>query len=334
MMKVSAPLSRRAFLAGCTAAAATQPLAANRAEKKAQIAITFDLEMSRNFPTRQTTHWDYEKGNLDEPTKRYAAEVARRVGEAGAKVHFFAVGRVFEQENVDWLREIVRAGHPVGNHTYDHVNVTATELEQVQFRFQRSPWLARGRTPRELIRDNIRLCEIAMKERLGIAANGFRTPGGFRDGLRHQPAIRSMLQNLGYGWVSSLYPQHRYTDPMEKPSRAVVDSIVNAQADSQPFVYPDGLIEIPMSPISDIGAFRTGRWKLDWFLDAIRESVAWAIEHQAVFDFLAHPSCLHVVDPQFKAVDLIGKLVSDAGQRAEIVTLDAIAQAGFGHRNG
>ena len=34
--------------------------------------------------------------------------------------------RVLEQADVGWLRGIVEAGHPVGNHTYDHVNVTAT----------------------------------------------------------------------------------------------------------------------------------------------------------------------------------------------------------------
>ena len=56
-----------------------------------------------------------------------------------------------------------------------------------------------------------------------------------------------------------------------------------------------------MSPISDIGAFRTGRWKLDWFLEAVRLGVEWAIDNRAAFDFLGHPSCLYVADPEFKA---------------------------------
>ncbi|MEO8494516.1 MAG: polysaccharide deacetylase family protein [Planctomycetota bacterium] len=328
-------LSRRDFLASCAAGSAMSlvavqsPTTAVGQQKndgdKAQIAITFDLEMSRNFPAWETTHWDYEKGNLNEETKRYSVEAARRVKEAGALMHFFAVGRVFEQENVDWLRAIVEAGHAVGNHTYDHVNVTATKLEDVQFRFRRSPWLAGGKAPAELIRDNIRLCELAMRDRLGIKPAGFRTPGGFSNGLRDRPDVRAILQDLGYDWISSLYPPHPYTKPMQEPSRSVIDAIVAAQADSQPFVYPDGLVEIPMSPISDIGAFRTGRWKLDWFLAVVRESVEWAIEHRAVFDFLAHPSCLYVVDPEFKAVELICELVRQAGDRVRITGLDAIA---------
>lgn len=328
-------LSRRTFLAGC--AASTIGLAATRSRGaesesgksnggKALIAITFDLEMSRNFPTWETTHWDYEKGNLNEETKRYSVEAARRVKGAGAVMHFFAVGRVFEQENVDWIRGIVEAGHLVGNHTYDHVNVLATEFEDVQFRFRRSPWLATSKTPADLIRDNIRLCELAMQSRLGIKPVGFRTPGGFRDGLRDRPDVRAMLQGLGYEWISSLYPPHPNTAPIQKPSREIMDAIIAAHANAQPFVYPDGLIEIPMSPISDIGAFRTGQWKLEWFLTAIRESVEWAIEHRAVFDFLAHPSCMYVVDPEFKAIELMCELVNKNRDRAVIIGLDTIAQ--------
>ena len=135
-----------------------------------------------------------------------------------------------------------------------------------------------------------------------------------------------MLQTLGYDWISSLYPPHPNTAPMQEPSSSVIDAIVAAHEESQPFAYPDGLIEIPMSPISDIGAFRTGQWKLEWFLAVIRESVEWAIEHQGVFDFLAHPSCMYVVDPNFKAIELICELVDRAGDRAEIVGLDTIAQ--------
>ena len=91
-----------------------------------------------------------------------------------------------------------------------------------------------------------------------------------------------MLLDAGFKWASCKYPPHRNTQPGEQPSDDVYRSIVEAQAAAQPFVYPTGLIEIPMSPISDIGAFRTGRWKVEWFLEAIRRSVAWTIEHGAV----------------------------------------------------
>ena len=297
----------------------------------ALIAITLDLEMSRNFPTRETTHWDFEKGNLNAETKAYAVEAARRVKARGGKLHFFVVGRVLEQENVEWLKQLAAEGHPLGNHTYDHVNVRATKSEEIQFRFQRSPWLIEGRMPAEVIRENIRLTSTAMKSRLGVEAAGFRTPGGFGPGLSDREDVQRMLLDLGFKWCSSKYPAHPNNPPKEgeppmEPSDDLLAGIVAAQASAQPFVYPSGLVEVPMSPISDIGAFRTGRWKLDWFLKAIRAGVNWTIENRACFDFLAHPSCLYVTDPEFRTIDLICDLVERAGPKAKLADLETLSQ--------
>lgn len=321
--------SRREFIKTCgTGLAAlscsSQALQAANYDK-AQVAITLDLEMSRNFPTRETMHWDYEKGNLDVQAKRYSVEAAKVVKNAGGKLHYFLVGRVLEQEDVSWLQEIVKMDHPIGNHTYDHVNVTAKKTTDLQFRFQRAPWLLRGMSVPEAIRDNIELTNKAMKSRLGINSNGFRTPGGFNGGLKQEAEVRKMLKELGYSWVSSLYPAHPYTKPMEKPSEKVIKEIVAAMPQSQPFQYDDGLIEIPMSPISDIGAFRTGQWQLEWFIETIEKCLEWAIENRAVFDFLAHPSCLGVVDPEIKTIRRICEIVNKHADKAEIVGLDSIA---------
>jgi Polysaccharide deacetylase len=318
-------LTRRDFLAGASGllagAAVAQPPA-----KRALVAITLDLEMSRNFPTWETTHWDYEKGNLNDETKKYAVEAARRVKAHGGVLHFFAVGRVFEQANVDWLKQIVQAGHPVGNHTYDHVNVQATRPEEIQFRFSRASWLIEGKSPAEVIRENIRLCDAAMKTRLGIDPAGFRTPGGFADGLKDRPDVQAMLQELGYSWVSSRYAAHLVGEPGKEPDAKVLDSIVAAQKNAQPFRYQKGLIEVPMSPISDIGAFRGGRWKLDWFLKAVRLGLESVIGSGGVFDFLGHPSCLYVVDPEFRTIEMICDVVKKAGDRAALADLGTIAR--------
>ncbi|MCI0681754.1 MAG: polysaccharide deacetylase family protein [Gemmataceae bacterium] len=307
--------------ASAPAAAPDRPVAELRA--KALVAVTLDLEMSRNFPTWETTHWDYEKGNLNDETKRYTVEACRRIRGRGGVAHCFAVGRVFEQEDVGWLRGIIEAGHAVGNHTYDHVNVLATRAEDIQFRFRRCPWLIEGQTPAQVIRHNIQLCTAALRNRVNLAPAGFRTPGGFRDGLREHPHVQQLLQDLGFTWVSSLYPAHALGP---RATEDVLRSIVHAQRQAQPFAYPRGLIEIPMSPISDIGAFRGGRWRLDDFLRAIRMALEWCLDNRAVFDFLCHPSCLYVVDPQFRAVELICDMVRRAGNRALIVDLNAIAR--------
>jgi len=295
------------------------------ADDKALIAITLDLEMSRNFPKWEDTHWDYEKGNLNDETKAYTLESCRRVKAHGGVLHSFAVGQVFEQPDVEWLKQIVAEGHPVGSHTYDHVFVKATRLEEVQFRFKRAPWLIKDKNIADVVRENVRLNSIAMKQRLGVDPAGFRTPGGFSNGLIDRPDVQQMLLDAGFTWVSSLYPLH----PIEldkRPGDAMFAAILKAQAVAQPFVYPTGLVEVPMNPISDVGAFRNGRWPLADFKKAIRMGLEWAIEKRAVFDFLAHPSCLYVTDPKFETIDMICDLIEKSNGRAVIVDLGTIAR--------
>ncbi len=323
--------SRRKFLAAVSAGTGSlafprHALAAAE-PRRARIAITLDLEMSRNFPAWEQTHWDYEKGSLDEATKRYAVEVARRVKARGGVVHFFLVGRALEQESVDWLKQLVADGHRVGNHTYDHVNVKAAKAEQIQFRFQRAPWLIAGKEPAAVIRENIEQCNAAMKARLGVVPDGFRTPGGFSSGLADAPQVQRMLRDLGFTWCSAKYPGHAMSKPGEEPDAAVVADIVRAQAEAQPFRYPGGLVEVPMSPVSDIGAFRNGRWKPEWFLRVTRAAVEQCLERGLVFDFLAHPSCLGVVDPECRTVEMICDLVAKNRERAELTDLEAVAKS-------
>ena len=333
------PLNRRHFLASATAGAAAFAVPKSSAAKevsefatfeKAQIVITLDLEMARNFPNWEDRQWDYQKGNLNQAAKDYTVSACRRVKERGGLIHNFVVGQIFEQPDVEWLKGIANAGHPIGNHTYDHVYLLAKSTADLQYRFQRAPWLLRNRAVMDVLRDNIALTSIALRERAGIEANGFRTPGGFANGLFGREDVQHMLLGLGFDWISCRYPSHAGIEDLhgtgKSPSKAAYDNIVAAQRAAQPLLYPTGLLDIPMSPISDIGAFRNGRWQLSEFLHAIRVAMDWVIEQRGCFDFLAHPSCLGVVDGQFKAIDLICDLVDRSGGNAELVTLDVVAE--------
>ena len=326
-------MTRRDWLGAAAATSSClclpRAFAAPETSRKAQIAITLDLEMSRHYPRRGMTEWDYQKGNLDQPTKDYAVEAARIVKDRGGVVHFFCVGRVLEQPDVDWLKEIAAAGHPIGNHTYDHVNLLADSPTAAQFRFQRAPWLVEGKSTEQVLSENIRLTTAGLRERCGIEINGFRTPGGFSGGLAGREDLQQMLLDLGFDWISSKYPSHKSGEPMQEPTGDVYADIVRAQAEAQPFQYPTGLIEIPMSPISDVGAFRTKFWKLEHFLKAVGMAVERAVETGGMFDFLCHPSCMVVEDPEFHTIKRICELVQQAGERAEIVGLDAIAKGRF-----
>ncbi|MBC7966230.1 MAG: hypothetical protein H7Z17_09935, partial [Fuerstia sp.] len=104
-LQQTAGLAAMLGLSRATASGAGRDESKDGSVKRAMVAITLDLEMSAQYPTQDEVHWNYEKGNLNDETKRYAVEAARRVKLAGGTLHFFVVGRVFEQENVDWLRE-------------------------------------------------------------------------------------------------------------------------------------------------------------------------------------------------------------------------------------
>jgi hypothetical protein len=206
------------------------------------------------------------------------------------------------------------------------VYLLAQKNDDVQFRFKRCPWLVEGKKPFDVIRENVALATAAIKSRLGIDPAGIRAPGGFAEGLAGREDIQRMMLDLGFKWIGAKYPSHKNGEPGKEPTQDVFDDIVAKQAVAQPFKYPTGLVEIPMSPISDIGAFRTGRWKLESFLKAITLGVEWAIDRGAVYDFLAHPACLYVTDPKFEAIDLICQLVGQAGDRAAIVGLEAFGK--------
>jgi peptidoglycan/xylan/chitin deacetylase (PgdA/CDA1 family) len=289
----------------------------------ATVCLTFDCEMSAHYPRRQDLEWNYRKGDLDDDTKAYALEAGRRVAAAGGRMHFFVLGATFEQPSVAWLKELRDLGHAIGNHTYNHVNVKAADVGEAQFRFRRASWLANGRTVEQLIDDDIRLCTLAMRERLGIAPNGFRTPGGFANGLEDRPDLQAMLLSHGYTWVSSLYPRHPVRPDTWAPQPGELDAVVARQM--QPFVYPSGLVEVPMSPPSDVTTMRTGRWSLEHFKHAAGAALDACLEHGTVWDFLSHPSALGVVDPGFEVIDMILGRVRDAGPAARMATLDAVA---------
>ena len=64
--------------------------------------------MSAQYPHEGMTEWNYQKGNLDRPTKKYSVDAARVVKQLGGRIHFFCVGRVLEQPDISWLQELAK----------------------------------------------------------------------------------------------------------------------------------------------------------------------------------------------------------------------------------
>jgi len=168
---------------------------------------------------------------------------------------------------------------------------------------------------------------MAMEKRLGVKPNGFRTPGGFGDGLKDRPDLQHMLLSQGYTWISSMAPRFPLKPDTFAAQPGEMEGIVAQQEASQPFVYPSSLVELPMSPPSDVTTMRTGQWKLADFRKCVELALNWCIERGKFFDLLAHPSALGVADPNFEVIDLIIDTVRRAGSRARLVGLDTVAKA-------
>lgn len=109
----------------------------------------------------------YDDGPNDPHTLRLLEVLARHE----VRATFFMIGRYVEQRP-DIVREVVRAGHCVGNHTFSHpLLIFQPEME---------------------IRSQLERCERALADAVGEPAHLFRPPFGGR-----RPAVLRIARELG-----------------------------------------------------------------------------------------------------------------------------------------
>ncbi len=268
------------------------------------LSLTFDVEMCTNFPY-WTSVWDHRKGAIDADCKLYIQMLNAVAAKYGVKLHYFLVGSALEDPDLDYLKQAVDAGHAFGNHTYTHVNVRAQEVPQLQVTYAAAPWRAHGRSALTCIRDELRQTSSAMREALGVDPIGFRTPGGFVDGLHAVPDVQDLLKAEGFGYASSHY---RFpVDPTRKrPPRAQLESAMGESLDSlQPYRYPNGLPEIPPTGITDIWGFRyldLDRWE---FIELLKHGIDHAHANGQVLTMTFHPPCLAARDPHCDVLETV-----------------------------
>jgi peptidoglycan/xylan/chitin deacetylase (PgdA/CDA1 family) len=96
----------------------------------------------------------------DGPNDPYTLQLLDVLAKHGAKATFFMIGQ-FVDRRPDIVREVVQAGHAVGNHTYSHPNLIF-----------RSKWQ---------LQDEINRCERALRDAIGDRQGRlFRPPFGGR----------------------------------------------------------------------------------------------------------------------------------------------------------
>ena len=260
------------------------------------LSLTFDIEMCSNFPY-WTSVWDHRKGAIDEDSKLYMGKMLDVAQEYGVKFQYFLVGSALEDANIDYLKRMVAEGHAVDNHTFHHVNVKAKEIPQLQPVYKNAPWRAAGLDALACLRREVQQTSTAIAEQLGAAPTGFRTPGGFNNGLEDVPEVQELLSDAGMQYASA-----RYYFPVDtnkkRPPAAVLNQAMETSIDTlQPYRYPNGLPEIALAGITDNWAFRVldlDRWD---FINVLKHGIDHAHANQQVLSLCFHPPVLAVRDP-------------------------------------
>ena len=109
----------------------------------------------------------YDDGPNDPHTLRLLEVLARH----GVQATFFMIGR-YVQQRPDIAREIIKAGHVIGNHTFTHPLLTFKGEAE--------------------IRHELSQCRSALQEAVGQHSNLFRPPFGGR-----RPAVLRVARDLG-----------------------------------------------------------------------------------------------------------------------------------------
>lgn len=99
---------------------------------------------------------------------------------------FFITAHGFNEKNTDILKEIVRCGHEIADHSFSH-NYQLTRL------------------PEEEIFQEIKKNKDFLEDAAGIICKGFRSPG-----YNSSKELISVLKSVGYVYDSSLFPSISY----------------------------------------------------------------------------------------------------------------------------
>ena len=184
-------------------------------DDKALVAITLDLEMSRNFPDPGRHALGLREGQpqrRDEGVHRRGLP-PRQGGGRGAPL---LRGRPGLRAGERRLAQGDRGGGPPGRQPHLRPRQRAGDAAGGRAVPLPAGALAdRGPDPG---RGDPRQHPPGHRGHEGAAGHASRPasalPAASRDGLRARPDVRAMLREQGFGWVSSLYPPHKTPRPV------------------------------------------------------------------------------------------------------------------------
>ncbi len=155
------------LILGASAASAAVAAGAAGYQSMAPTAQFYGRTFTGLIPGTRQIALTYDDGPNDPHTLRLLEVLAKH----GAHATFFLIGR-YVQQRPDIAREVAKAGHVVGNHTFTHpLLIFKGEAE---------------------IRQQLSACRAALEDAIGEHSNLFRPPFGGR-----RPAVLRVARELG-----------------------------------------------------------------------------------------------------------------------------------------
>jgi peptidoglycan-N-acetylglucosamine deacetylase len=149
----------------------------------------------------------YDDGPNDPHTLRLLEVLARHE----VRATFFLIGR-YVRRRPDIVREILRAGHVIGNHTFTHpLLIFQSEVE---------------------IRRQIDECRAALQDAVGESSNLFRPPFGGR-----RPAVLRIARELGFAPVMWRVTGYDWNAP---PAEVIEKRVVRQVRGGEVILLHDG----------------------------------------------------------------------------------------------
>jgi len=181
------------------------------------IALTYDTDMAGGYAPDGTCH-----GRTMPALQEHMLRLCDTAEAFAVSLQFFQIGNGLEEDDLDYLREILRRGHLVDSHTYSHMPLIGDP---------------------DALRDELARTNRLFEQRLGRRSTALRGPGGYQRGLLDHPANQQVILDCGFRWVSCRYDA---TLQDHDPRYAV-----EAPARDLPYAYPTGLVEFPIQGYSD-----------------------------------------------------------------------------------
>lgn len=286
------------------------------------VALSYDLEMCAGYARDAVNH-----DRIIPAVQRYTLCLCDIAEKYGSQLHFFFVCNGLEEDDIDYLREIKHRGHVIDSHTYSHQDITRLTAAQLDDELSRSDRL--------------------LRERLEVTSTVLRGPFGYERGWESlPPENRRIILANGFRWLSGQCNVGVYGKDW--------DYWVRAPERDFPYVYPEGLIEIPfqgwtdrmwfdLRPSIDQAILDEWRgayghrpvpegWRAPWTPDAALDdwitlnlqTLDYAYEHRLLWVPVWHPYTHYLHDPHNRTLEA---LLDHAAQKQECVWVCTLRDA-------